>query len=136
MPGEPMSSAAAAIPSSASAHDPLARVFAQYPLEVVSAEGVWLTGAKGERVLDLYGGHAVAGLGYGHPLWTRALTEQARACQFQTNAIAMEIRTRAAARLVRFSDLPLDTVFLVRLRASRDEKDRIERQVPGRSPGA
>jgi acetylornithine/succinyldiaminopimelate/putrescine aminotransferase len=116
-----MSSAAAAIQSSAPGHDPLARVFAQYPLEVVSAEGVWLTGAKGERVLDLYGGHAVAALGYGHPLWTRALAEQARACQFQTNAVAMEIRTRAAARLVRFADLPLDTVFLVSTGAEANE---------------
>jgi acetylornithine/N-succinyldiaminopimelate aminotransferase len=116
-----MSSAAAAIPSPAPAHDPLARVFAQYPLEVVSAEGVWLTGAKGERVLDLYGGHAVAALGYGHPGWTRALAEQARTCQFQTNAVAMQIRARAAARLVRFSGLPLDTVFLASTGAEANE---------------
>src|SRR5689334_21150267 len=65
----------------------LARVFAQYPLEVVSANGVWLTNNRGERVLDLYGGHAVASLGYGHPGWTRAVAEQAGTCNFQTNAI-------------------------------------------------
>lgn len=114
-----MSSAAAAMPSPA--RDPLARVFAQYPLEVVSAEGVWLTGARGERVLDLYGGHAVAALGYGHPGWTRAIAEQARACQFQTNAVAMQIRNRAAERLVRFSGLPLDTLFLVSTGAEANE---------------
>ena len=49
------------------AADYLAPVFAQYPLEVVSAEGVWLTNSRGERVLDLYGGHAVAALGYAIP---------------------------------------------------------------------
>ena len=43
--------------------DFLAQVFAQYPLEVVSAQGVWLTNSRGERVLDLYGGHAVVALG-------------------------------------------------------------------------
>ena len=43
----------------------LARVFAQYPIEVVSAEGVWLKTRDGRRVLDLYGGHAVAAIGYG-----------------------------------------------------------------------
>ncbi|TLZ18813.1 MAG: aminotransferase class III-fold pyridoxal phosphate-dependent enzyme, partial [Gammaproteobacteria bacterium] len=48
-------------------HDFLAPVFAQYPIEVASAQGVWLTSSRGERVLDLYGGHAVAGLGYAHP---------------------------------------------------------------------
>ncbi len=116
-----MSPPAAAIPASVSFRDPLARVFAQYPLEVVSAEGVWLRGAKGERVLDLYGGHAVAALGYGHPGWTRAIAEQARACQFQTNAVAMEIRSRAAARLVRFAGLGLDTVFRVSTGAEANE---------------
>ncbi len=114
------SSAAAAMPPPP-LRDPLARVFAQYPLEVVSAEGVWLRGSKGERVLDLYGGHAVAALGYGHPGFTRALAEQARACQFQTNAVAMQIRSRAAARLVAFAGLGLDTVFLVSTGAEANE---------------
>ncbi|MGH8258778.1 MAG: aspartate aminotransferase family protein [Steroidobacteraceae bacterium] len=124
-----MTSAAAALPAAASAaasapapfRDPLARVFAQYPLEVVSAEGVWLRGSRGERVLDLYGGHAVAALGYGHPGWTRAIAEQARACQFQTNAVPMAVRSRAAARLVRFAGLGLDTVFLVSTGAEANE---------------
>ena len=43
----------------------------------VSAAGVWLTNSRGERVLDLYGGHAVAALGYAHPGFTAALTRQA-----------------------------------------------------------
>ena len=101
--------------------DHLAHVFAQYPLEVVSAEGVWLSGARGERVLDLYGGHAVAALGYGHPGWTRALIEQAKGCQFQSNAVPMEVRTRAAQRLIRFAALPLDTVFFVNSGAEANE---------------
>ena len=58
---------------SAAVPDYLAPVFAQYPLPVVGAEGVWLHTRDGRRVLDLYGGHAVAALGYGHPGWTRAL---------------------------------------------------------------
>ena len=57
-------------------HDFLAPVFAHYPIEVVSAEGVWLRNRIGERVLDMYGGHAVASLGYNHPGWTEALTKQ------------------------------------------------------------
>src|SRR5665213_3379770 len=80
--------------------DHLAQVFAQYPLPVVSAEGVWLDTRDGRRVLDLYGGHAVAALGYGHPGWTAALANQAAACNFQSNAVPMQVRNRAAARLV------------------------------------
>jgi acetylornithine/N-succinyldiaminopimelate aminotransferase len=101
--------------------DPLAAVFAQYPIEVVSAEGVWLTTRTGARILDLYGGHAVAALGYGHPGWTRALQAQADACQFQTNAVAMDVRVRAARRLVKFAGLGLDTVFFVNTGAEANE---------------
>ena len=101
--------------------DHLARVFAQYPLPLVSAEGVWLTTRDGRRVLDLYGGHAVAALGYGHPGWTRAITEQARSCQFQSNAVPMDVRLRAAQRLVRFAGLGLNTVFFINSGAEANE---------------
>jgi acetylornithine/N-succinyldiaminopimelate aminotransferase len=101
--------------------DHLARVFAQYALPVVSAEGVWLNTRDGRRVLDLYGGHAVAALGYGHPGWTRALAEQARSCQFQSNAVPMDVRLRAAERLVRFAGLGLDTVFFINSGAEANE---------------
>ncbi|MBS0581320.1 MAG: aspartate aminotransferase family protein [Proteobacteria bacterium] len=101
--------------------DYLAPVFSQYPLEVVSAQGVWLTNSRGERVLDLYGGHAVAGLGYAHPGFTAALTAQAQQCNFQTNAVAMQVRSRAAARLVRFSALPFASAFFVNSGAEANE---------------
>jgi acetylornithine/N-succinyldiaminopimelate aminotransferase len=102
-------------------HDFLAPVFAHYPLQVASAQGVWLTNTLGERVLDLYGGHAVAALGYGHPAWTAALARQAETCQFQSNAVAMRVRARTARRLVRFSRLPFAGVFLVNSGAEANE---------------
>src|SRR5580698_9430958 len=101
--------------------DHLAPVFAQYPLPVVEGHGVWLRTADGRRVLDLYGGHAVAALGYGHPAWTRALAEQARTCQFQSNAVPMDVRLRAADRLVRFAGLDLNTVFFINSGAEANE---------------
>src|ERR1700758_1939027 len=103
------------------APDFLAQVFAQYPLEVVSAQGVWLTNSRGERVLDLYGGHAVVALGYGHPGWTAALARQAEVCSFQTNAVAMAVRARVAERLVRFARLPFVSVFFVNSGAEANE---------------
>jgi acetylornithine/succinyldiaminopimelate/putrescine aminotransferase len=99
----------------------LAPVFAQYPLEVTSAQGVWLTTRDGRKVLDLYGGHAVAALGYGHPRWLEALERQARSVLFQTNAVAMDVRERAAARLVRFAGLGLESVFFVNTGAEANE---------------
>ena len=103
------------------AHDFLAPVFAQYPVPVASGEGVWLNTTDGRRILDLYGGHAVAALGYGHPIWTRALTEQASRLSFQTNAVPVDVRTRAAERLVRFSQLDIGSVFFVNSGAEANE---------------
>jgi acetylornithine/succinyldiaminopimelate/putrescine aminotransferase len=101
--------------------DHLAPVFAQFPIEVVSADGVWLTTRDGRRILDLYGGHAVAALGYGHPRWVAALEQQAKTVLFQSNAVPMEVRTRAAQRLVEFSALPLPVVFFVNTGAEANE---------------
>ena len=99
----------------------LAQVFAQYPIEVAHGDGVWLHARDGRKYLDFYGGHAVAGLGYGHPRWLAALERQARQMSFQTNALPMVIRERAAARLSKFVGLGLDTVFWVNSGAEANE---------------
>src|SRR5258708_12730860 len=99
----------------------LAQVFAQYPIEVAHGEGVWRYARGGRKVLDFYGGHAVAGLGYGHPRWLAALERQARQMAFQTNALPMVIRERAAARLTKFVGLDLDTVFWINSGAEANE---------------
>jgi acetylornithine/succinyldiaminopimelate/putrescine aminotransferase len=99
----------------------LAQVFAQYPIEVAHGDGVWLHARDGRKILDFYGGHAVAGLGYGHSRWLAALERQARQMTFQTNALPMVIRERAAARLAKFVGLGLDTVFWVNSGAEANE---------------
>ncbi len=101
--------------------DYLAPVFAQYPLPIQSGDGVWLATTGGRRILDFYGGHAVAALGYGHPGWTHALDSQARTLCFQSNAVPVEVRARAAARLIRFSQLPMRSVFFVNSGAEANE---------------
>jgi acetylornithine/N-succinyldiaminopimelate aminotransferase len=115
VPKNPGAAAAPAVKSH------LAQVFAQYPLEVAHGDGVWLYARDGRKVLDFYGGHAVAGLGYGHPRWVAAMERQARQMTFQTNALPMAIRERAAARLAKFANLALDTVFFVNSGAEANE---------------
>ncbi len=99
----------------------LAQVFAQYPIEVAHGDGVWLHARDGRKILDFYGGHAVAGLGYGHPRWLASLERQARQMTFQSNALPMVIRERAAARLAKFVGLGLDTVFWINSGAEANE---------------
>jgi acetylornithine/succinyldiaminopimelate/putrescine aminotransferase len=116
-----MAQASTADLATAPARDHLAQVFAQYPIEVVGARDVWLHTRDGRRILDLYGGHAVAALGYGHPRWLAALERQAREVVFQSNAVPMEVRARAARKLVEFAGLGLDTVFFVNSGAEANE---------------
>ncbi len=101
--------------------DGLAPVFAQYALPVTHGEGVWLYTADGRRVLDLYGGHAVAALGYGHAGWTAALQRQAQQLNFQSNAVPLAVRARAAQRLLSFSRLNFSSVFFVNSGAEANE---------------
>ena len=101
--------------------DHLAPVYAQWPLDIVGAEGVHLRTRDGRRILDLYGGHAVAALGYSHSRWLAALEQQARTLLFQSNAVPLDVRTRAATRLTRFAGLGLGTVFFGNTGAEANE---------------
>ena len=96
-------------------------VYKQLDFEPVRGEGVWLEDAGGRRVLDLYGGHAVVLLGYGHPRWSEAVARQAQAMAFQSNAVPNATRARAAEALVAFAPEGLDRAFLVNSGAEANE---------------
>jgi acetylornithine/N-succinyldiaminopimelate aminotransferase len=105
----------------AAAPSALVEVFDRLPLEIERGEGVYLFDAGGRRYLDFYGGHAVALLGYGHPALVEALSAQARALLFQTNAVSLAVRERAAAALVRFGPPGLTRTFFVNSGAEANE---------------
>ena len=50
-----------------------------------------------------------------------ALARQAQLCQFQSNAVAMAVRARAAERLARFAQLTNARVFFVNSGAEANE---------------
>ena len=75
-------------------------VYGQLPFVPERASGCDIFTKDGRRILDLYGGHAVAALGYGHPRLVKAITEQSRKLLFQSNAVALDIRAEAAEKLV------------------------------------
>lgn len=85
------------------------------------AEGCEILTGDGRRILDLYGGHAVAALGYAHPRLTRAIEEQARHLLFQSNAVALEIRAQAAEALVAIAPHGLRRAFFVNSGAEANE---------------
>ena len=111
----------------------LLQVYAQLPIEPESAEGVYLhCGAR--RIIDFYGGHAVAALGYAHPDLLAALTRQAGSMYFQSNAVALEVRAQAADALVSIAPPGLNRVFFVNSGAEANENAlRIACRTTGRS---
>ncbi|HEY7820671.1 MAG TPA: aminotransferase class III-fold pyridoxal phosphate-dependent enzyme, partial [Vicinamibacteria bacterium] len=103
------------------ASDHLLQVYPQLPLDLVSAEGVHLRTADDRRILDFYGGHAVAALGYAHPRVVETLRRQALQMTFQTNAVALEVRARAAEKLAAVAPRGLTRVFFVNSGAEANE---------------
>lgn len=97
----------------------LLQVYSQYDFEPVAASGVTLICRDGRELLDFYGGHAVASLGYGHPDAVRAISAQAEKLFFQSNAVALEVRAQAADKLAAFSGM--DRVFLCNSGAEANE---------------
>jgi acetylornithine/N-succinyldiaminopimelate aminotransferase len=99
----------------------LIEVYPTLPYEPVRGSGAYLTDAAGRRVLDFYGGHAVASLGYGHPRLAAVLAEQAERLYFQSTAVKLAVRDAAAERLGAFAPAGLDRVFFVNSGAEANE---------------
>ena len=74
-------------------------------------EGVWLYASDGERYLDLYGGHAVAGTGHCHPHVVAAIRKQTESLLFYSNLVYSGVRARAAERLVSIAPASLSKAF-------------------------
>jgi acetylornithine/N-succinyldiaminopimelate aminotransferase len=99
----------------------LNEVYSMLPFSPVRGSGVYLENAAGRRVLDLYGGHAVAALGYGHPVLSDAIARASRDLVFQTNALPLRVRDEAAERLAAFGPPGLGRVFFVNSGAEANE---------------
>ena len=96
-------------------------VYGQLPFVPERAVGCDIITTDGRRILDLYGGHAVAALGYGHPRLTQAIQEQASNLLFQSNAVALDIRATAAEALVRIAPEGIARAFFVNSGAEANE---------------
>lgn len=96
-------------------------VYGQLPFVPERASGCDIFTRDGRRILDLYGGHAVAALGYGHPRLVEAIQEQSSKLLFQSNAVALDIRADAAELLTNVAPQGLDRVFFVNSGAEANE---------------
>jgi acetylornithine/succinyldiaminopimelate/putrescine aminotransferase len=112
----------------------LNEVYPMLPFTPVRGAGVYLENTAGRRILDFYGGHAVAALGYGHRDLSDTLARQSRELVFQTNALPLKIRDEAAEKLAAFGPPGLGRVFFVNSGAEANENAlRLAFKVTGRT---
>ncbi|MBT8085585.1 MAG: aspartate aminotransferase family protein [Woeseia sp.] len=109
-------------------------VYPQLNIDPLRAVGCEILTRDGRTILDLYGGHAVAALGYSHPGLYDAISTQSRNLLFQSNAVALDIRAAAAEALVAVAPKSLTRVFFVNSGAEANENAlRVACRATGRS---
>jgi acetylornithine/N-succinyldiaminopimelate aminotransferase len=85
--------------------------YKKMPIAAERGKGVWLYASDGQKYLDLYGGHAVAGTGHSHPHVIAAILEQAEKLLFYSNLVYSGVRARAAEKLVSIAPASLTKAF-------------------------
>jgi acetylornithine aminotransferase/acetylornithine/N-succinyldiaminopimelate aminotransferase len=85
--------------------------YKKMPIAAERGDGVWIYTSDGEKYLDLYGGHAVAGTGHCHPHVVKALREQSEKLLFYSNLVYSETRAKAAQKLVSLAPPELTKAF-------------------------
>ena len=96
-------------------------------------EGVWIYTSNGDRYLDLYGGHAVAGTGHCHPHVVAAIRKQTEKLLFYSNLVYSEARARAAEKLVSIAPESLTKTFFCNSGTEANENAmRMARMTTGR----
>lgn len=100
------------------------KLFDVYPLfkiTPVKAQGSWLWDDKGEKYLDLYGGHAVISIGHSHPHYVKALHDQLGQIAFYSNSVQNPLQRKLGEKLGHLSGYPDYQLFLCNSGAEANE---------------
>lgn len=99
-------------------------LFDVYPLfniTPVKAVGSWLWDEKGEKYLDLYGGHAVISIGHSHPHYVKRISDQLQKIAFYSNSVQNNLQREFAAKLGQLSGYLDYQLFLCNSGAEANE---------------
>ncbi len=88
-------------------------VYPLYDIEPVRGQGEFLWDSKGERYLDLYGGHAVISIGHSHPHYIQKITEQINKIGFYSNSVHISLQNELATKLGKMSGYDNYSLFLI-----------------------
>lgn len=71
--------------------------------------------------LDFYGGHAVISIGHSHPVYVKAIQDQAAKIGFYSNSVINSLQTELAEKLGKQSGYPDYSLFLCNSGAEANE---------------
>ena len=80
-------------------HQYTMQTYGRFDVALDHGEGATLYGLEGEKYIDFASGIGVASLGYGHPAWLKAVTEQAGKLAHASNLFYTEPYARLAEKL-------------------------------------
>ncbi len=96
-------------------------VYPLFPITPTKAEGSWLWDDKGEKYLDLYGGHAVISIGHSHPHYVKTLSDQLKRIGFYSNSVQNPLQRQFADKLGEMSGYSDYQLFLCNSGAEANE---------------
>jgi acetylornithine/N-succinyldiaminopimelate aminotransferase len=105
-------------------HSEHMKIFDVYPLNditITGAKGSYVWDDKGNKYLDMYGGHAVISIGHTHPHWTGRITKQLNKIAFYSNSVHIPLQQELAAILGRVSGKNDYQLFLCNSGAEANE---------------
>ena len=96
-------------------------VYPLYNVTPIKAEGVYVWDDKGNKYLDLYGGHGVISIGHTHPKYVSFLTNQIQQIGFYSNSIQNPLQEALAHKLGKLSGCENYNLFLCNSGAEANE---------------
>lgn len=100
------------------------KLFDVYPLfdiNIVKGEGCYVWDDKGNKYLDLYGGHAVISIGHSHPTYVEKISSQVSKLGFYSNSVINTLQQDVATRMGKLSGYDDYSLFLINSGAEANE---------------
>lgn len=100
------------------------KLFDVYPLNdicIEKAAGSYVWDDKGQKYLDLYGGHAVISIGHTHPHYVKRIEDQLHKVGFYSNSIKIPLQVELAEKLGKLSGKEDYQLFLCNSGAEANE---------------
>jgi Ornithine/acetylornithine aminotransferase len=96
-------------------------VYPLFDINIVEGKGCNVWDDKGNKYLDLYGGHAVISIGHAHPEYVKRISDQVSKLGFYSNSVINKLQQEVAARMGKISGYEDYSLFLINSGAEANE---------------